>query len=67
MKKSDGFYVLFVNNSTPTLKKFKTRVGAEKFIKKFRSDPDHAPDDGYWIDLFFEGTIHEQDDYFSRS
>lgn len=67
MKKSDKtFHILYVDDSTPKLKTFKSRDAADKFIAKFRADPENSHDNGYWIDLYFQGVIFEKDEYFGR-
>ena len=63
-KSSKAFYVLYVNDSSPKLKKFKSRESADKFIAKFKANPKHKLADGYWVDLYFEGVIFEKDEHF---
>ena len=47
------YYVYYVNNSTPKLKKFKTKKQLNNFVKTFRV----SINDGYWIDFIFKGKI----------
>lgn len=59
------YYVHYVDNSTPKLKKFKTQKAAIAFVSQFRSKyPVQMIDQGYWIDFILKGEILESDDYY---
>lgn len=60
------YYVIYVENSTPKLKEFKTKAAAEKFIKSYtKKYPVEFKEDGWWIDFFFKGTFYYKDDYYN--
>ena len=48
--------VLFVADSTPQMKLFKTKTAANKFIKGFEKKYANKEDDGYWLDLAVYGA-----------
>ena len=55
MKAHEGFFIVYVEDSTPFLKKFKTKKSQEAFLKKQLLKQDLA--NGTWIDLVFEGKL----------
>ena len=57
------FYVHYVNNSAPTLKKFKTLESAKAFAKKFSKKYPNTKD-GYWVDFIVSGDILDADEYY---
>jgi hypothetical protein len=63
MKKADSYYVRYVENSTPKLKKFKKLETAKKFVTKFRKANPNI-DDGYWVDYLIVGQLLGVDHYF---
>lgn len=54
------YYVVYVEDSCMTIKKFKTSRERSKFIKEFKEDVEN----GWWIDFTFTGKI---DKYFDQS
>jgi hypothetical protein len=59
------YYVRYVDNSTPNLKRFKTLKAAKDFVAKFKKkNPD--PSDGWWVDYIVVGQILEADEYFEE-
>lgn len=54
------YYLTYVEDSSPKIKKFKTKKERKQFIKSFPTDPDG----GYWVDLEIDGTIVSHDNYY---
>ena len=57
------YYVQYVDNCDPKMKKFKTLEEAKKFTAKFRKNI-NVRDDGSWIEYIIAGEIHEADDFY---
>lgn len=58
MKKKSSkakFHVIFVSDSMTSIKHFKTKTAAEKFIKEFKVNTDI----GDWVDYLIEGKLTE--------
>ena len=59
------YYVHYVDNSSPTLKKFKTLKAAKDFKTKFQKKHPN-PDDGWWVDFIVAGQVLEADEYYGE-
>ncbi len=62
IKNSEAYHILmYMEDSSPKIKKFKTTDELGKFVDKFnKKHPDYAsPDSGYWIDLAVTGVTGE--------
>ena len=57
------YYVHYVDNCTPTLKKFKTLKSAKDFVTKFRKKHPETSDD-WWVDYIVKGEIEFVDEYY---
>ena len=56
------YYVYYVDNSSPFLKKFKTLKAAKAFANKFKKEyPD--PYQGYWVEFIVAGEILDAEEY----
>jgi hypothetical protein len=55
MKKNpkDSFYLLYVEECTPHLKKFDSKSALDRFVKDFKTSDDD------WIDFSFKGKVLE--------
>lgn len=59
------FYVQYVENSNPTLLKFKSLKDAKEFVVKFKKKYP-SPNEGWWIDYIVVGKILEADEYYEK-
>lgn len=62
---ANKYYVHYVNDSSPTLKKFKTLKAAKAFVAKFRKKNPN-PNEGFWVDYLVAGQILEADEYYQE-
>lgn len=61
--------VLYVENSSPSIKLFSSKKSATTFINAFKKRYTN-PDDGYWVDLLITditGEITSLDGYYEKS
>ncbi len=58
------YYVQYVDNSTPTLKRFKTLKAAKDFVAKFKKKNPN-PNDGWWVDYIICGEVLPIDEYYT--
>lgn len=55
------YYIYYVKDSSPHLKKFKTEKQADKWLNKFYKTS-NGIDNGDWIELYFKGTVYYADE-----
>lgn len=59
-KKKKGWYVMYVEDATPFLRKFKSEKAVKEFVKGFKKLG--SQEQGFWIDLIFKGELHWSDE-----
>jgi len=52
------YYVMYVERCSPSVKSFRTRLGATKFVDKFLKKNVHNTDDN-WVDFIWKGEVVE--------
>jgi DNA-dependent RNA polymerase auxiliary subunit epsilon len=62
-EKSKWFYVHFVENCSPMLKRFKTKSLAIEFIENLKEKKNLNYDDN-WFDFLIEGDLLDASDYY---
>lgn len=52
------YYVMYVEGCEPKMKSFKTKLAANRFIKRFQKKHQNNLDDN-WLDAMFAGVLLE--------